>query len=313
MNKQVILSIVILIIIAFFFIPVSQQKTVSIKASFLTIYPQLLVAGNWEKWRPDLKNTLLTDAGKVSLKTDSNTFTISCPGLQFDVKAGGDLFTIHENNKDKSISYSYTIVPDKSPGKTFIVVNKSTNIVGYLAGKFAPPSFADTHIDDFKKFIETDSLYYGCNIFKTRIPGGNLVVIRKEVVSAHKFDEAAKNLKALRLYLIAKHLKQIFPVIAQFIAKGKDSTQVNVGFFVDKETTSTGDFDFERMPVTGSTLSAKFSGKFRDRQRIYDGLKQYFTVHMLQFAIIPFETYFDNKLPDSDTSKVNMQVNFGTY
>jgi hypothetical protein len=67
------------------------------------------------------------------------------------------------------------------------------------------------------------------------------------------------------------------------------------------------------MPKGGPLFAAKFSGRFSKRQKIYNALQQYFADRHHQPAILPFETYFDGKLPSSDTDKVNIQVNFTSY
>ena len=313
MKKKVILLLLILVISAVFFIPVSQQKTISVKSSFLKVYRQLSGAESWEKWRPDLNKNILTDSNKVSIKKDTNSFIIKYADLELNVKWAGNSFNIMENSDNRTINYGYAIIPDTVANKTFITVSKKSNVLNYLVGKFKPASFSETHIADFKNFMETDSLYYGCKVFKTKIPGSYLIVITKEVLSKDKFDEAAKSEHTLQQYIKTNNIKAIQPVISQFISKGKDSTQVKVGFFIDREVKSNGEIDFERMPKTGSTYSAKFYGKFRNRQRFYAGISQYMTDHLYQPALLPFETYFENKLPLSDTSLVYIQVNFGSY
>ena len=162
--------------------------------------------------------------------------------------------------------------------------------------------------------METDSLNYGCNIFKTRVPESNLVVINKTVLSKDKFTEAAGALSELN-QLVNKHkLKQTQPLIAQFIPKLKtDSTEIKVGLFIDKETVSENNVVFTRMPKGGPLYSAKYSGRFDRRMKVYAGLQQYFTDHLYQQAIKPFESYPGNKLPTSDTSHVNIQVNFSAF
>jgi len=176
-----------------------------------------------------------------------------------------------------------------------------------------PPSFSGTHIDDFKNFMETDSLRYGFKIFKTGVPESNLIVIRREVLKANKFTEAAKMLATLKQHIKANNIKQIYPVIAQFLPKGKDSSQVNVGFFIDKEVASNNEIIFTRMPKGGPLFAAKFEGEFSKRGKAYVALNQYFIDYTHQTAILPFETYLDNKLPHSDNDIINIQVNFSTY
>ena len=67
------------------------------------------------------------------------------------------------------------------------------------------------------------------------------------------------------------------------------------------------------MPKGGPLYAAKYTGSFNQRKKVYASLHQYFTDHSYQTAILPFESYLDDKLPTSDTDKVNIQLNFSSY
>lgn len=313
MKKIIVLISSVLILLAIYFIPVTQQKTILIKSSFFNVYNELAKPANWEKWRQDLNKVYLADSNKISIKKKPGMFTINYAGQELNVKWGGALFNINEHENDKSVAYSYLVEPDKVLDKTLITIYKNTNALSYLIRKFSPVSFSDTHIDDLKNFMETDSLYYGCKIFKTKVPENNLIVIRKVVLAKNKFTEAANSLATLRQYVKTNGIKQTQPVIAQFLPKGTDSAQVNVGLFINKQVSSDKVISFTRMPKGGPLYVAKFRGKFNDRQKAYAGLHQYFTEHLYQSVILPFETYIDDRLPVTDTDKINIQVNFTAY
>ncbi|MDB5007580.1 MAG: hypothetical protein JWP45_1973 [Mucilaginibacter sp.] len=313
MKQKVILSLLALAILSAFFIPVQQQETISVKSSFLNIYSLLAKPDKWQKWRSDLLKVPLADSDKISIKKDTGSFIIKYAPHELNVAYQGNSFGITENNNDKTINYSYVIIPDTGLTRTLITVYKKINLARYLFGMFKPVSFSDTHVTDLKNFMETDSLRYGYRIFKTRVPEANLIVIRRPVLAKDRFTEAAKMLSALQIYTKTHNVRQTQPLIAQFLPKGKDSAQVNIGFFIDRETTSYNDITFMRMPKGGPLYSARFSGQFNKRQSVYDGIGQYFIDHKYQSTILPFETYLDNKLPATDTDKVNIQVNFTTY
>lgn len=260
-----------------------------------------------------MKKIYVTDSNRISVNKDTNAFTIYYGDDHIRVKLADGLFNVEEQTQNKTIYYQYSIVPDKIGRKTVFTVYRNTNAINYLFGKFRAPSFLETHMADFKNFMETDSLRYGYEIFKTKVPENNLIVIKKVVPVRNKFTEAANTLAALQRYVKANNLKQTQPLIAQFIPKGKDSSQVNVGLFIDKEVATTGNITFTRMPKGGPLYAARFYGRFNQRQKAYIGLQQYFTDHLYQSAILPFETYLDDKLPLSDTDMVKIQLNFTTY
>jgi effector-binding domain-containing protein len=315
MKKKVILLILILVIITLLFIPFYQQKTILIKSPFLNTYSLLANPAKWEKWRPDLRKAMITDSSKISIKKDTNSFFLNYENQQLGVKYKGNMFEIDETSNGKSASYRYSIIPvaDKFLNKTIIIVDDKTNALNYLIGKFWAPSFSDTHIDDFKNYMETDSLHYGFTIFKTGVPDSTLIVMQKEVLERDKFTEAAKILTILKQYIKTNNIKQMQPVIAQFNQNIKDSVQVKVGLFINKEVKSGNGIQFTRMPKGGSLYAAKFKGEFSKRNDAYEALKQYFTDHSHQLVLLPFETYLNNKLPVNDNDSINIQVNFATF
>jgi len=302
-----------LIILASLFIPVSEQKTVSIDASIFNVYSVLLMPRNWENWRPDLKKISGNDSTKISISKSKGSFVIRYSDLELNVRSTGGIFYIDDDFGKKTSSYSYVVVPDKDPTKTLVTVYKEISTLNYLAGKLRQVSFEETHIYDLKKFLETDSLRYGFLISKTKISDNDLVEIKKEVLTKDKFSQASRSFSALQHYVQANNAKQMQPVIAQFLPKGKDSTQVNVGMFIDKILKPGKDIMFVTMPKGGPLYSANFRGRFNQRQKVYSGVQQYFNDHHYQSIILPFETYLDNKLPVSDTSTVNIRVNFSAY
>lgn len=302
-----------MIILASLFIPVSEQKTVSIDASIFNVYSVLLMPRNWENWRPDLKKISGNDSTKISISKSKGSFVIRYSDLELNVRSTGGIFYIDDDFGKKTSSYSYVVVPDKDPTKTLVTVYKEISTLNYLAGKLRQVSFEETHIYDLKKFLETDSLRYGFLISKTKISDNDLVEIKKEVLTKDKFSQASRSFSALQHYVQANNAKQMQPVIAQFLPKGKDSTQVNVGMFIDKILKPGKDIMFVTMPKGGPLYSANFRGRFNQRQKVYSGVQQYFNDHHYQSIILPFETYLDNKLPVSDTSTVNIRVNFSAY
>ncbi|MBS1521493.1 MAG: hypothetical protein JST50_10880 [Bacteroidetes bacterium] len=312
MKKKIIVLTLLILVIAACFIPVNQQKSVSIKSPFLNIYRELVLPANWGKWRSDVRQDFAADSSKINIKKDTASFTIQYKNKVLNVGFNENVFNVKDRWSNNS-NYGYAIIPEKDLKKTSVTVVQKTILINYLLSQFKSDPFADTHIDDLKKFMETDSLLYGCNIFKTRVPDSYMIEIKKEVLAKDKFSEAATMLQTMEQYVKTHDVKKVKPLIAQFLPKGKDSTHINIGFYIDKEVKDEGDIHFARMPKGGPLYAAKFNGEFNKRSKTYMAIRQYFIDHLYQQAILPFESYLDDKLPTSDTSKVNIQVNFSTY
>jgi len=298
-----------------FFIPVYQQKTITVKSSFLNVFSLLLNPEKWERWRKDLHNDILADSSKIAIHKDAGAFSISYALLNLKVQLKENTFNVDERLDGKSSSYNYGVipVPDKLPPRTVVTANKQVCIAHWVLQSIWPISFADTHIDELKNYFETDSLLYGFKIFKTGVPESFLIVSNKQVLKKDEFTEAASLLDKLQTYIKTHNIKKLQPLIAQFRPIVKDTVEVKVGFFVDKEVKSDNLVTFNRMPKGGPLYAARFYGDFNKRQAVYNALHQYYADHLYQSAILPFEMYLDDKLPVSDTSKVKIQVNFSGF
>ena len=316
MNKKILFFVLILVLSASCFIPVNQQKNVVIKSPFLNLYGQLSNPVKWENWRPDLQKEVLADSTKIKINDKKRgNFTIAFNNSQINATSVGTAINVVEKNGETTSSYGYFLSPviDKFMNSTQLTVVQKTNLFRYVTGKLGLTAVNDHHIADLKNFMETDSLLYGFKITRIGVPGNNLAVIRKEVTNDQKFVQAAKNLAILQQYIGKRGIHQINPLIAQFLPRGKDSTQVNVGFFIDKEIVADNVVSFVKMPKGGPLYVAYYRGPFNKRQKVYTGLQAYFTDHLYQSAILPFETYLDNKLPTSATDTIKMRLNFTAY
>lgn len=313
MKRKFFLLFVVLALAAICIIPVSRQKTVLIKASFLNVFTQLQTVKNWKKWRSDLRKAAEKDSDKIVAKSAPDHFTINYKELALIVRSRGSSFNVDEKNKNDSFKYNLIVLPDKVPTNAIVVAESNLPLIKYLFNLFDNTLPEKTHIIDLKNYLETDSLHYGYNIFKSRVQGTKLIVMRKTVKAENQFTEAAKMQAALNQFVKTHDVKKIKPVIAQFIVSDKDSVQLTVGFYIDKTIKGGNGINFEQMPKNGPGYSVKFSGKFNKRLQIYSAIRAYFADHSLQQAILPFDMYLDDKLPTSDTSKVNIQSTIATF
>ncbi|MGZ3764302.1 MAG: hypothetical protein ACXVA2_06540 [Mucilaginibacter sp.] len=314
MKKKVILLSFPLIILAACFIPFTQQKNVIVKASFFDSYQQLSKADNWKKWRTDLRKALLADSTKISDKQDTNGFELNYADTKLRVRlVNGNSFSINENNANKESEYSYTVVPQKMSNVTSVIVIEKTNFIKYLANLIDNRSFEGTHIADYKSFMENPDLFYGYKIVKSKVIDTSIVVLKRVVLAKNKFSEAAKSLAILNQYIASKGLKQTQPLMAQFFPKANDSVQLNIGLPVNGKVTATKPIAFMEMPKSGNLYVVKYHGKFSDRLKVYAAVQKFFNDRTLPMPILPFETYLDNKLPQSDSDTINIQINFTTF
>ena len=274
MIKKILLFVLLAALIAACFIPVTLQKTTIVKSPFLNTYSFLANPIKWERWRPDLRKAMLTDSQKITVQKDSAEFTIKYNLLAINVNPKGNSFDIKEDQDGKTTNYSFVMVPvpDKFLNKTIVSVRQETTAFSYLIGKISPSSFLDDHLNSLKSYLETDSLFYGFNIFKTGVPDSLLIVKQQNVLQKNQFTEAAKILADLQQYMKANNVKPTYPVIAQFNSGVKDSIQVKVGFFINKAVKSSNGIKLNRMPKGGPLYAVKYKGEFAKRGKAQEAL-----------------------------------------
>lgn len=313
MKKKIILFSLLFVFLIICFIPLTQQKTIVIKASFYNVYQQLANVSQWQKWRKDIRKVYLTDSAKISNKQDTSGLKITYADFKLTVKpVNGYSFQVNEQANNKVFEYVYTVLPEKSATETKITIRESVNMLHYALNGFKTKLLTETHITDFKEFMENVNLYYGYDIVKTKITDTAIIVLRRMVLAKNKFSEAQKSINLLRNFAADNGLRQTQPFIAQFLPRGNDSMRLNIGIPVNKKVAVKKPIDYMEMPA-GNTYTAKFHGPFSEKTKIYTAIQRYFNDRHLQMPALPFETYLDNKLPLSDTSYINIRVNFPSY
>lgn len=117
----------------------------------------------------------------------------------------------------------------------------------------------------------------------------------------------------LQQYIKKHNVKKTYPLIAQFLPRGKDSILINLGFFIDKKVVTENGVIFHTMPKGNTLYAIIYNGRFDERSKAYNALRQYFRDHVYQMSILPFECYLDDKLPATGADRVNVQLNFASY
>jgi len=314
MNKKVILFSILLVISATCFIPVKQQKTLSVKASFYNVYQQLARGDNWKKWRADLRQIYLSDSTKISDTQSVNQFSLKSTAITLDVRiANGYNFSVDETNGHNQFSYDYTILPEKDPDSTLVTTVQKIKLITYIFNSVAGQSFSNTHISDLKVFMENPDLYYGYKINKQKVIDTAILVSTKLVSEKDKFTEAARILSNLNQYRSSHGLVQTQPLIAQFFSKNNNMTQIVIGVPVDKKAVTSNPISFVEMPSHGNSYIVRYRGKFKDKIQAYIAMQRYFNDKHITKAVLPFETYLENKLPSNDSDIIDIQINFPAF
>lgn len=313
MKKLVAVILISAVIISLFLIRVTQQTKVVVKAPILTMYTYLASPAQWKKWRADLRRINQQDSTKITVQKDKGKFTLSDAAKPLTVNNTANSFFIDDQLGGGQIDYDFTLLPTKLNDSTSVVVTKTVSLINYLRRFTGLDIFADTHVADLKDFMETDSLRYGIAIYRTRIKYDDVIEIKRQVLAKDQFTAVNDMQKALKLFAEKHGLKQMVPQLAEFRPHGKDSVAVRAGLIINKPVTPEGEVVVVHMLKGAPFFTARFSGKFNRRSAVYQALNRYFSDHGYQQPIPPYEVYLHDKLPATDTDKVQMLINYSTY
>jgi hypothetical protein len=302
-----ILSLLFIAIIIVLLIPVNTQVTVNIKAPYFNSYQQLMVAQNWRKWNPAIRD-YSGDSSLCKLNVDKQGFELAVPAESFIVKhINNNTLFIREKFPDDTSGYSFTIMPGKDFLLTTIIVTFKTSILKSLLPSLREHEINNTGINDFKGFMEDVKQYYGFNIKKVFLNEKKIIVKRKNIPAKDIYKTAAAMQADLHNYIITRHLIQQGPVMVQYILKQGDSLQMLIGIPVNTQVAAGNGFLYMYMPPT-KALVANFNGKYGDKKAIYTAMENYIQDKYQRVKIAPYEMFL-NKLPVGNNDVVDLQLN----
>ncbi|WP_184545425.1 GyrI-like domain-containing protein [Mucilaginibacter sp. FT3.2] len=303
--KKAIIAVIVLIVIGF--IPFQQKSIVNIKAGYFDVCQQLLLAGNWIKWQPDINNT-----PPQQVKTDNihSGFLITIPNQVFKMVSGSaNTFDINTTITGVNYHYLYTVVPRDIYNNGAVIITANTNLFKWLITKFKPNEKPDGLIQNLKAFMENAKLYYGFTIKEKNVAETYMAVKKETILLAGKYPQIGKAFNDLNSFIAQKNIKATQPISGTYYLRGKDSIQMLIGISINKEINSGNGIAIMRMPA-GKVVIGDYKGKYGERQKIYNAMEKYIQDNFLAKQVAPYERYLDNKLPAGDNDTVNMQVNY---
>lgn len=313
MKKKTFIALLILVLIVAGIIPFKQQKTVSIQAQYFIVLQQLFKPKNWKNWQPELKQAWKKDSSQVKINQTTKASAITAPGITFKItNSSGFASVVNKNLYGKNSTYNFIAIPSSRIGISLVIVNQKINLFRLLYNAlFRIKTNTDIHF--LKNYLEDARLYYGFDIRKTTVTDSNVVVEKKVIAAEKKGFEIAQIKQELNLFIRQHGLKIVQPVIADIRNAGHGSLRVMIGLPVDRQTVSAGKIEFMHLPPHGRMLTGIYTGRYGGRQKLYLAMKTYISDHNLSSPEDPYEKYLDNKIPESDSSFVHLQVNFPIY
>ncbi|MEO6358725.1 MAG: hypothetical protein ABIO56_18960 [Ferruginibacter sp.] len=311
--KKITIAVAFLItlLLVTYFIPVTEKKELLIASPILRISEQLIHAEKWKKWNIDLKSEAEKNNNKCTILNDfkQHSFTISTPHQSISViSPSGTRFEVSEKRNGASNNYIVSLSADIDNKKTIVTTEKKNSLFTKLfwAGKNKLPD--DNILYPLKKFMETDSLYYGFAIEIKKVVDSIVIVLNRQIPLDQKFLVTPSMLKTLHDYTAVKKISINQPLILQYIGLPNDSISVLTMLSVNKKVPDKDKIRCMKMPVKGRMLVGYFKGKFKDRIQLQVAMQQYILDNNLNSIVGSYEKYLNNKLPESENDAIEIEM-----
>jgi effector-binding domain-containing protein len=307
MKRILLLLVLLVVVIVICFVPVKKEVIIKINASYFNCYQQLSIAGNWEKWQPDIADTYHNTPALCKIDTVLKGFNVIIPGVSYFVKHPySNVLTVSRQLHNDILNYSFTLVPGVSGLTTIIVVAFDTNIISSILPGITAVKINKTGIGNFKKFMETPALYYGFDIRSVVINPTNVIVRKNTVLKSQLYKSIAEMTQQLLQYVADNKLVTTGSYLTQFKTKQADSVQILTGIAITLPVKANGDFIYMNIPAS-KALAANFKGVYRDKQKIYMAMAAYLQDKFLHPKIAPLEV-FKNQFPADGNDVVDFKL-----
>lgn len=304
MKRCIIVLLLLLAAFAGGFIPVTKSENFKIGVSYYNVYRQFISPENWLKWQPELTTQ---NASKIKIDSNKSGFVITTPSLMFGLQNTGlGYFIVSRTRDHTTYNYNVLLTPENTTNKTLGLITRKTNVFGWIKS-FITNDVDQSSIAGLKKYMEDTRLYYGFLIKKERTPAKLIAVKKGTFVNSGLLRGGNTMLNQLNVFISKNNLNIVAHVQMQYVSIKKDSTQIMLGFPVDKKIIPANGFAFMTMPK-GRILVGYFRDRYKNRDKLYDAMRQYMTDNYIRPLIQPFERFDNNKLPANDSEVVNMQL-----
>jgi len=305
MKKTIVVILISLAALASGFIPVTKSDTFKINAPYDNVYQQFTSPKNWVNWQPDLKK--ISKSNTIKIDSSKTGFQITAPSIAVNLQnLGLGNFVVTQTQNNKLYNYSCILTPESTSNKTLATIISEIHLFGYISS-FIIKDDKQPPIAGLKSYLEDTRLYYGFMIRKELTTEKLIAVKRGSFINSGLYQQTGKMLNQLKGYLLKNKLKIVSPLQLQYVTITKDSVQVMLGFPVDKKAATANDIEYMAMPK-GKILVGYFNDYYKNKEKLYNAMRQYMRGNYIHPMIQPFERFDNNKLPAGDSSLVNMQL-----
>ena len=315
MKKGVLIALMAILIIGLgiiSFYPVTQNSTVEIDATFDNTVLQVMHVENWKNWFPEIKEAYRKNPLSYRMETDSSkkVFTILIPGRKFIIHAISPVsYKVNEIRDDLENNFAFTLFPVSTHSISLHLVEKRPLLGKLMGGDNRPVS----PLAGLKSYLEDPKQLYGYDIEVSKIRDPLIASLHFITRKKDLFEDIKNSYLSLTRYVAENHLVKMGHLSISYAPGRQDSLSVTVGIPVNLHGAPDNRIKCLTLPVGGKVLTGIYTGKFSQRDKVYDAMSRYLTDHTFAIPAESFERYLNDSIPRSDSDVIRIELNYPIY
>lgn len=277
--------VIIVLLIASFFIPAERVSSVSVQNTFANAVAALRQPTSWR-----------------SLDSGKNTQVSEVSFMLYQI-------TEPRGNGD-STRFSLAVIPDMSPRRNPNNIGFSygqpTSLFFKLFPSLEKPSIESHIVGELRNYLEDNTRFYGYPITTQSLVDSFFLAQQKNITTCDLFSTLPGMISGLTTYAAGYSCKIIAQNIS-IVPLGRDSITLMAGLNIDRPIPGDDLHTFRQLPTTLGLVVGQYSGPFRDRTGIYRAMEKFITDHELAKHGLPYEHY-QGPLPTADSSMVKFEL-----
>lgn len=301
-RKWFLLAILPLLLIIVFFlpIPVSQTSEVTIHASFQKTLEQVSVLSRWKFWWPDTAGVSV--AGDTIFRTGDTEYRLRSKQTLGLVLAQPNqtvyhILTVIPTGSDttctlqwKKLSYLRTALPDK------------------ISSLFGDHAYAPVRLlQRVKESMEDPVKYYGFPIRVAPVEDSIVLVKNAYASKAALRHQLQESYASLQRYLDSVNYKGRAEKMFYVDSISADSVQVMAGISLAKWVDAKPPFRLMTMPPAHIVVG-EYTGDYKNMYVVHQAVSSFMKDHNIMPAAVPYEKMLSDPRTAQDSTHVRMKV-----
>ena len=305
------LTIAILLLLSFaavlFLIPITENKSVEVNASYLVVKEQFSVNQNLAKWIHPF-----SDISKDELQLDAETgkgirgkdITVTTEFLNPLV------ILVKFRDKTTSGEFQFQMNPDElNTQRTGVRLSYKTNFFQKLR-KPLFENYAEESLQNLKTYMEDAKQFYGYEMQVVKVTDTAFLVTQAIVKKANIADKANELYNKLISFAEKTNAGYYGIKIFHKERTGTDEYELSVGIGITKmfPVNAGPGIEFKQMPFGKNLLMCTYVGLYGEIEKAYEAMEKFKQEHSLSSMAIPFERLPENTVIVNDDEMVRLQI-----